>query len=142
MKPDSMEFFDIVVAERPSRIAVLAVMHGKKTLEVNLRLARTSTAWFILQYCAANVGLSTRLVFVLEQAVKVGHPLLKDSELTSTGIRSHMVTINYRHANGENSKSGKGSLTQERCYNIYTLWGHSRNLKRMRLTDLAFLQPL
>lgn len=68
----------------------------------------------------ASVALSTRLVFVLEHAVKVGHPLLKDSELTSTGIRSHMGTINYQYANGEKSKSGKGSLAQERFFNIYS----------------------
>ena len=114
-----MDFFDIVITERPSHIAV---MHRKKNLEVSLRLAGMSTKRFIMQYCgAASVALGTRLVFVLEHTVKVGHPLLKDSELTSTGIRSHMFTINYQYANGEESKSGKGSLAQERCHNIYSL---------------------
>ena len=121
MESDSVDLFDIVIAERPSHIAVLAVMHVKKNLEVSLRLAGMSTKRFIMQHCGvASVALSTRLIFVLEHAVKVGHPLLKDSELTSTGIRSHMGTINYQYANGEKSKSGKGSLAQERCFNIYS----------------------
>jgi hypothetical protein len=113
-----MGFSDIVDAERPSHCCV-GCGAWKEDLGSEFKVCEDVNC---MNHSAVLRRSKHRYQYTSRRgAVKVGHPLLKDSELTSMGIRSHMVTINYRHASGENSKSGKGSLAQERYFNIYSL---------------------
>jgi hypothetical protein len=107
MESESMGFSDIVDAEPPSHCCI-GCDAWKEDFGSEFKVGEDFEC---MNYSAVLRRSKDRSQYTpCRGAVKVGHPLLKDSELTSMGIRSHMDTINYQHASGENSKSGKGSL--------------------------------